>query len=106
VNKLEKDLAILAELQRITRLAAGPIDANDNIKSAIARAARRLGLNYRRARSFWYASPETAVRAVEADRLRAAEVRLLREQRLRLLAEADEIEARLNARERPDAVSG
>jgi hypothetical protein len=26
--------AILAELQRITRLAAGPIDANDKIKSA------------------------------------------------------------------------
>jgi hypothetical protein len=40
--------AILAELQRITPPAAGPIDANDKIKSGIARAARRLGINYRR----------------------------------------------------------
>jgi hypothetical protein len=59
VDKSDKDLAmadaILAELQRITRLAAGPMEADDNIKSAIARAARRLGLNYRRARAFRYA---------------------------------------------------
>jgi hypothetical protein len=35
VDKSDKDLAmadaILAELQRITRLAAGPIEADDNI---------------------------------------------------------------------------
>jgi hypothetical protein len=45
VDKPDQDLAILAELQRITRLAAGPIDVNDDTKSAIARAAHRLGLN-------------------------------------------------------------
>jgi hypothetical protein len=59
VDKSDKDLAMAdsgsAELQRITRLAAGPIDANDNIKSAIARAARWQGTRppMRSSRTLW-----------------------------------------------------
>jgi hypothetical protein len=39
----------------------------------------------------------------EADRLWAADLRLLRERRLRLKAELDQLEAQLNAREGKDA---
>jgi hypothetical protein len=91
--------AILADMQRITRLAAEPRVSDDSAKAAINRAARRLGISFRRARSFWYASPDAAVRAAEADRLRAEEVRILASRRIRLEQELDWIEARIVARE-------
>jgi hypothetical protein len=91
--------AILADMQRITRLAAEPRVADDSAKAAINRAARRLGISFRRARSFWYASPDAAVRAIEADRIRAEETRILASRRIRLEQELDWIEARLIARE-------
>lgn len=91
--------AILADMQRITRLAAEPRVVDDSAKAAINRAARRLGISFRRARSFWYASPDAAVRAAEADRLRSEEMRILASQRIRLEQELDWIEARIVARE-------
>lgn len=91
--------AILADMQRITRLAAEPRVSDDSAKAAINRAARRLGISFRRARSFWYASPDAAVRAAEADRLRAEEARILVSRRIRLEQELDWIEARITARE-------
>jgi hypothetical protein len=60
---------VVAELRAIARRAAEPCDAGDSVKAAIGRAARRLGLSYRRARSFWYG--QGSPRAAEADRLRA-----------------------------------
>lgn len=89
--------AALADMQRITRLAAEPRAAGDSTKAAIDRAARALRLSYRRARSFWYASPDAAVRAWEADRLRAEELLLIARRRARLQQELQIIEARLNA---------
>jgi hypothetical protein len=61
--------SIPLEMQSITRRAAEPYVPGDSIKAQINRAARSLGLNYRRARTFWYAATE-AVRAEEADALR------------------------------------
>jgi hypothetical protein len=91
--------AILADMQRITKLAAEPRLADDSVKAAIRRASTRLEITYRRARSFWYASPDTVVRASEAERLRAEEGRFLVKQRMRIEQELDLIEARARARE-------
>lgn len=91
--------AVLNDMQRIARLAAEPRAPGDSTKAAIGRAARALGLSYRRARSFWYASPDAAVRAWEADRVRAEERNILASRRWRLEQEILMIEARLNARE-------
>ena len=89
-------MTLIAEMQRITRLAAEPRRDGDNIKRQIARAAWRLGISQRRARSFWYAESQAAVRAHEADKLRAALPRLLRERRRVLLAEAAIIKTQLD----------
>lgn len=58
------------EMQMICREAAEPWFPGDSVKLGINRAARKLGIGYRRARSFWYGD-EVAVRADEADKLRA-----------------------------------
>ena len=84
-------------MQRITRMAAEPRRPGDNVKRQIGRAAWRLGLSYRRARSFWYGDASAAVRAHEADHLRALLPRLLRERRRVLLVEADAVRAQLRA---------
>lgn len=91
--------AIVAEMQTIVRRAAEPWRPGDSVKAAIDRAARRLGIGFRRARTFWYGVP-CAVRAAEADLLRAADLQGLRVRREALAAEMAEIEARLVARER------
>lgn len=89
-------LAIATEMQAITRGAAGPWLPGDSVKAAIGRAARTLGIGYRRARSFWYGEP-VSVRAIEADRMRAAELRLLSHRQRRLMQELAAIRARLDA---------
>lgn len=91
--------AALRDMQRITRFAAEPREPGDSVKAAIGRAAKRLNLSYRRCYDFWYASSGAAVRAAEADHLRAAELRLIAAERARLKTKLDWIEARLNARE-------
>ena len=60
----------LREMQEIVRGAAGAPQWGDTKQAGIARAARRLGLSFRRARSLWYAEPGVKVWADEADRLR------------------------------------
>jgi hypothetical protein len=60
------------EFSAIVREAAEPREAGDSVKAAIGRAARRLGLSHGRARGLWYGDARVAVRADEADRLRAA----------------------------------
>ena len=93
----EANAAVVGELRAIVRMAGGRVDDKRNVKAAIARAALRLGLSYRRARALWYADPSVAVRAAEADRLRAARPDLLREQRQQLLAEAAALGRALDA---------
>jgi hypothetical protein len=88
--------AIAIEMQTITRRAAEPWLPGDSVKAAIGRASRALGIGYRRARSFWYGEA-VAVRAIEADRMRAAEQALLAKRRQRLEHELAAIEARLDA---------
>jgi len=75
VNKRD---ALVAEMQDIVRMAAEPRPPVDSSKGAINRAARALGITYRRARSFWYGHTEKVlVRDAEAARLRAEHRRLL-----------------------------
>jgi Mg-chelatase subunit ChlI len=103
MSRWDKDQAMsdttLHEMQKITRLAAEPRAPGDSTKAAIDRAARSLRLTYRRARSFWYATPGTAVRAWEADRVRAEELQIIAAKRRRLERELQDIAARLAARE-------
>lgn len=91
---------IVSEMQGIVRRAAEPGTPGENIKGAINRSARRLGLSYRRADTFWYGR-RCAVLALEADRLRAAELSLLVERRARLTAELSQVTARINVLEGP-----
>lgn len=85
---------IATEMQSIVRAAAEPIQPDDSVKARIRRASRKLGLTYRRTRTFWYAHP-CAVRASEADQLRQLELRLLAERQRRLAAELETIQVRL-----------
>ncbi len=86
---------IAHEMQAITRRAAEPWLPGDSVKAAIGRASRTLGIGYRRARSFWYGE-SVAVRAIEADRMRAAETLLLTQRRQRLEQELAALRARLD----------
>lgn len=65
----------LTEMQAIVRSASEPWRPGDSVKVAISRAARKLDISYRRARTFWYAY-RCAVRAAEADKLRQLAVRI------------------------------
>lgn len=96
------DTAIASEMQSITRSAAGPWQPGDSVKAAIGRAARTLGIGYRRARSFWYGE-QVSVRAFEADRMRAAETLLLTQRRQRLEQELAALRARLDAADQGEA---
>jgi hypothetical protein len=60
----------LDEMQMIVRAAAEPWAPGDSVKAAITRAARRLGISYRRAYTLWYAA-HCALRETEAASLRA-----------------------------------
>lgn len=63
---------IVLEMQQIVRSAAEPWAPGDSVKAGIRRAARQTGLSYRRAETFWHAAVKpAAVRAIEADALRA-----------------------------------
>ncbi len=88
--------ALTAEMQGIVRGAAEPWAPGDGVKAGIGRAARRLGLRYRRARSFWYGE-RAAVRALEADALRTRNRELLAERRRRITAEAARLDALLGS---------
>ena len=97
------DTATIAnEMQAITRHAAEPWLPGESVKAAIGRAARTLGIGYRRARSFWYGEA-VAVRAIEADRMRAAELALLAQRHRRLMLELAAIKARLDAADEAEA---
>ena len=73
-----------AEAQRLVRAAAEPWQPGDSIKAGIGRAARALGLGYRRAQQAWYRQP-AAWRAAELDAMRARhrDVLMRRQDRLR-----------------------
>ena len=59
-----------AEASHLLRRAAEPRPADDSIKAAIVRAARRAGIGYERAKSIWYGEARR-IDAHEMDRLRA-----------------------------------
>ena len=87
--------AMASEMQSIVRLAAEPVEVGDTVKAQITRSARRLSLPWRRAKTFWHAE-KCAIRAEEADHLRAESVRILRERLARLAVEQDVLRGRLN----------
>ena len=96
----------LSEMSGITRAASEPFAPGDSVKVAIDRASRRLGISYRRARSFWNAEPTAVVKASEADKLRAWYWAHVENEAERLEQRAAELRARGNAsRERLDGIS-
>lgn len=87
------------EMNRLVRLAASPQEPGERVPHAIARAARRLGIDRGRVESFWYGK----ARAVGPDELeRARAVALERSKDAELLRNeyrrAIDILARLEAR--------
>lgn len=64
------DRDTICEMQVIVRAAGYPHEPGGSVKASIRRAAGRLGLTFRRARTFWAGDRRAAVRSDEADRLR------------------------------------
>lgn len=62
--------ALTYEASRLIRDLV-PHRDGDNVKSRIAKAARRLEWSFSRAKDVWFADGRISVRAVEMDRLRA-----------------------------------
>lgn len=94
---------ITHEMMQIVRGAAEPWHPGDSVKVGIGRAARRLGLGYRRAQSLWYGTAP-AIRADEADKLRAARLVLAGERIHRLQIEIETLRAFKN--ESLDSIRG
>jgi hypothetical protein len=86
---------VASEMRSIVLEAAWPPVPGESVGAAIQRAARRLHLGFSRTRSYWYGLVRL-VPAEEADRLRAAPVRLMTERLARIDAEAAVIRARLH----------
>lgn len=86
--------AITREMSAIVREAAEPGYAGESVKAAIRRAAFRLALSYRRAKSYWYGDVKL-VPAHEADRLRKAKRQILRDRASRLNSELEILQLRL-----------
>jgi hypothetical protein len=84
--------ALRAEMQQILHLAAEPLRPRDNAKSRLARAAVALRLAPRRAYALWYGEERMLIRAEEAARLRAEQVRLYQLRLCRLRREIAETE--------------
>ena len=88
--------AIAMEMTAIVREAAEPSVLGEHIAAAIDRAARRLGLSYRRAKAYWYQETRL-VPAHEADKLRRARRQMMRDRAARLNAELATLQLRLSA---------
>jgi hypothetical protein len=86
---------VASEIRGIVLEAAWPPVPGEPVSAVIQRAARRLQLGYSRARCYYY-NLVRMVPAEEADRLRAAHVRLMTERLARIDAEAAVIRARLS----------
>ena len=84
--------AVIEEMRAIVRQAALPAMPGDQVQAAIGRAARRLKMEYGRARSMWYGDRRVAVRADEADRLRALHLKRQEARAVELRAELATIE--------------
>jgi hypothetical protein len=57
------------EAQTLVRRCAEPRPAGDQVKAAVRRASRRLGLSFNRTRDIWYGQARR-IDAEEMDRLR------------------------------------
>jgi hypothetical protein len=71
VGKLRKSLYVtsIEEAQSLVRRCAEPRPAGDQVKAAIRRASRQLGLSFTRTRDIWYGDARR-IDAEEMDRLR------------------------------------
>jgi hypothetical protein len=81
----------MTDLSAALRELAGPGEAGDRIKAAIARAAKRAGLSYWRTFDIWYGK---ARRIEEAERTRIAEA-LERRRREAAVHELHDIKIRI-----------
>ncbi|MEJ0017506.1 MAG: GIY-YIG nuclease family protein [Acetobacteraceae bacterium] len=89
VENERRDQQLAMEMRQSVILASQDLPATATTKERIARSAERLGITGRRARSLWYMSPKTAIRAHEADRIRAICRSLLAERVDRLEQQAE-----------------
>lgn len=97
---------LAAEMVEIVRLAAEPRPVADSVKGAINRAARALGITYRRTTSLWYGRTERVrVTKAEVERLRLEHTRLLALRLERLERESVELKRLLNEAERRNAAA-
>lgn len=99
--KTARDAGITSEMQSIVRSASEPVEPRETVGSQILRASRKLGISYRRARTYWYGYAY-AVRAHEADAMRRQQLRLLADRERRLSAELALIRATLDAQTSQD----
>ena len=89
------------EASTLLRRAAEPQPVGDSVKSAIGRAARRVGITFSRTQDIWYREART-VRADEMDAIRKAAAQRTKEQEARheyreLMARLTTMESRLAA---------
>lgn len=91
-----------SEAARLIRLAAEPRPVGDSAKSAIVRAARRVGVTPSRAKDIWYRDARR-IDSDEMDRLRGIERKRKRAQRRevdgRMLEQLAALRARLAIRD-------
>lgn len=70
MSKLLKfDASSISEAQTLVQRCAEPRPAGDQVKAAIRRASRRLGLSFSRTKDLWYGDARR-IDSVEMDRLR------------------------------------
>jgi hypothetical protein len=62
-------MTAVAEAQTLIHRVVGPRGSDDSVKAMIAKAARRVGITYERAKAIWYREARV-IRAEEMDRLR------------------------------------
>lgn len=70
-RKLESEMSVAAEMKQSIVLLAGPRQDADTRGSMIARAARRAGISFRQAKTFFYAECDNP-RIGVVERVRAA----------------------------------
>jgi len=70
-RKLESEMNVASEMKRSMMVLAGPRLPSDTRESMLARAARRAGISFRQAKTFFYGE-STDPRASVVERVRAA----------------------------------
>lgn len=99
---IQRRADLVEEMKRLIRQCAAPAGDGEAVSSAIARAARRVGLSVGRVTSYWYGKV-AEIPAVEADLIRECAIKhtdsveLLRDEVSRLADQLFHLEPRIDA---------